>query len=86
MPGFPWQILHVTNIGSRMAASLAADPTTSFKGYQNGDFNLSGNIDADDYFLIDSAFAQQASILATTPLTVLAAKANKHRGRHHGRG
>jgi len=34
-------------------------------GYGNGDYDLGGSIDSDDFFLIDRAFSSQA-----TPLSV----------------
>jgi len=39
-------------------------------GYQNGDFNYDDIINADDYFLIDSAFIGQSGPLATKPQPV----------------
>ncbi|MCY2952930.1 MAG: hypothetical protein NTU53_13280 [Planctomycetota bacterium] len=36
------------------------------KGYYNGDFNYDGVVNADDYFLIDSAFIGQSEPLAAS--------------------
>jgi putative salt-induced outer membrane protein YdiY len=53
-------------------------------GWYNGDFNYSGQVDANDYFLIDKAFAQQGTPLAAGRAKVAQAiPRHRHRKHHH---
>ena len=52
------------------------------KGFRNGDFDYSGSINADDYFLIDRAMSSSAAPLAAAASEITAPKT---RPTHHRR-
>ena len=51
-----------------VTAAIDAGFSANLTGYANGDFDGSGTIDADDYFIIDRNYSRQGSPLISSPV------------------
>jgi hypothetical protein len=73
LPATAWNWTDATNwnAGVPNLQGAVADIDSGFSaqltGYNNGDLNYSGNVDADDYFIIDRNLGRQGTAFTSAP-------------------